>query len=183
MPVAGSLIYTPSNILREGNMKRRFQGLAILLLVPLAIFSGYTPAQPAQGPDLEFDHNHTFTEVADYLNAVVGAYPNIAKLHKIGKSYLGKDLLVLEITNRSTGTGLEKPGYWLDGNLHSSEVMGAEVCLNTIDTLVKGYGRDDSITSLPGGHPNHLRHAQAQSGRIGPLFTQARWHAEQRQAA
>jgi hypothetical protein len=102
----------------------------------------------AKAPELKFDHNHTFAEVVSYLNGVVKAYPDIAKLHKIGKSYLGKDLLVLEITNMATGKGLEKPGYWIDGNLHASEVMGAEVCLKTIDTLVTQYGKDSSITDL-----------------------------------
>ena len=58
-------------------MQSRFQGIAILLLVPLAIFSSYTPAQPAQGPQLEFDHNHTFAEVVDYLcdrELLIGSY-------------------------------------------------------------------------------------------------------------
>ncbi len=102
----------------------------------------------AKAPELKFDHNHTFTEVVAYLNGVIKVYPDIAKLHKIGKSYLGTDLLVLEITNTATGKGLEKPGYWIDGNLHASEVMGAEVCLKTIDTLVTQYGKDSAITDL-----------------------------------
>ena len=61
------------------------------------------------------------------------------------------DLLVLEITNQRTGDGLSKPGFWMDGNLHASEVMGAEVCLKNIDTLVKGYGNDPFITDLVDG--------------------------------
>ena len=55
---------------------------------------------------------------------------------------------MLEITNQATGDGLSKPGFWMDGNLHAGEVMGAEVCLNNIDTLVKGYGNDPFITNL-----------------------------------
>jgi hypothetical protein len=108
------------------------------------------PATPglAQGPDIQFDHNHTYSEVVEYLDAVVAAYPSITKLHTIGKSYQGRDLLVLEITNQGTGDGLSKPGFWMDGNLHAGEVMGAEVCLKNIDTLVKGYGSDPFITEL-----------------------------------
>jgi hypothetical protein len=102
----------------------------------------------AQGPEIRFDHNHTFNEVVDYLEAVEAAFPSITRLHTIGQSYQGRDLLVLEITNRDTGEGLSKPGFWMDGNLHASEVMGAEVCLKNIDTLVKGYGNDPFITDL-----------------------------------
>jgi len=106
------------------------------------------PSAHASVPKLSFDHNYTFKEVTAYLNAVVAAYPMIARLHAIGRSYQGKDLLVLEITNRDTGIGLKKPGFWIDGNLHAGEVMGAAVCLKTIETLVTGYGRDPAITDL-----------------------------------
>jgi hypothetical protein len=100
------------------------------------------------GPELKFDHNHSFAEVVTYLEGVTKAFPKIARLHNIGKSYLGNDLLVLEITNEDTGKALEKPGYWFDGNLHAGEVFGAEVCLHTIDTLVKQYGNDPAVTHL-----------------------------------
>jgi hypothetical protein len=46
-------------------------------------------------------------------------------------------LLVLEITNEDTGEALRKPGHWLDGNLHASEVFGAEVCLKTVEWMVQ----------------------------------------------
>jgi len=115
-----------------------------------AVMMLFIPAHEicAQSPELKFDHNHTYSDVVDYLYGLLRAYPDIAKLHNIGKSYLGKDLLVMEITNHAIGKGVEKPGYWIDGNLHSSEVMGAEVCLKTIDNLVKGYGNDPYITKL-----------------------------------
>jgi hypothetical protein len=102
----------------------------------------------ATTPELKFDHNHTYGEVVVYLQSVIESFPTLAKLHNIGKSYLGKDLLVLEITNQDKGKGLEKPGYWFDGNLHASEVMGTEVCLKTIHTLLTQYGKDPGITSL-----------------------------------
>jgi hypothetical protein len=102
----------------------------------------------AQAPEIRFDHNHTYAEVVDYLQRVVRAFPNITKLHTIGQSYEGRDLLVLEVTNRSTGDALSKPGFWMDGNLHASEVMGAEVSLKNIAVLIGGYGSDPFITNL-----------------------------------
>ncbi len=126
---------------------KKFIG-TISLAFLFMVFTASSGECASKAPELKFDHNHTFAEVVAYLNGVVKAYPDIANLHKIGKSYLGKDLLVLEITNKATGKGLDKPGYWFDGNLHASEVMGAEVCLKTIDTLVTRYGKDSSITDL-----------------------------------
>lgn len=123
---------------------RRLLSFTVLLLA----LSSAPFGEKAQAQELTFDHNHTYAEVVEYLNQVARAYPGITTLHNIGKSYQGRDLLVLEVTSKETGKGLEKPGYWIDGNLHSSEVMGAEVTLHNIDTLVKGYGSDSFITDL-----------------------------------
>ena len=125
---------------------QHFKKLVIIGLI--AIYAIGIQINPAFSQKLKFDHNHTFQEVVNYLNKVVSSKSEIARLHTIGKSYLGNDLLVLEITNKKTGTAIEKPGFWLDGNLHASEVMGAEVCLKTIETLVTQYGKDDKITDL-----------------------------------
>lgn len=121
--------------------------LRLLTLLLALLLTGATTMASAL-PKLSFDHNYTFLEVVKYLNDVVKTYPRITKLHNIGTSYLGNDLLVLEITNQATGKGLDKPGFWIDGNLHASEVMGAAVCLKNIETLVTGYGQDDFITGL-----------------------------------
>jgi hypothetical protein len=131
--------------------------------------------------ELRFDHNHTFAEVVEYLNQVVRDYPEIAQLHNIGKSYEGRDLLVLEVTNRSTGDGLSKPGFWIDGNLHASEVMGAEVTLKNIDVLVKQYGSDPVVTNLidtrtiylmpklnPDGSDYYLTHPDGMRSSVRP---------------
>ena len=114
----------------------------------VALFTFAIPLAANSNIQLKFDHNYTYSEMVSYLKAVSKAYPNITQLHKIGESYLGKDLLVLGITNHATGKDLEKPGYWIDGNLHSSEVFGAAICLKTIETLVAKYGNDPFITNL-----------------------------------
>jgi len=118
-----------------------------IVFCTLFLVLGAMPSK-AQAQELKFDHNHTYAEVVDYLQQVVRTYSEIAKLHNIGKSYEGRDLLVLEITNQSTGDGLTKPGFWIDCNLHASEVMGAEVTLKNIETLVKQYGNDPFVTNL-----------------------------------
>ena len=129
-------------------MKSRGLWLVIAFSFLSMAFTGTSLEGAAPTPELKFDHNHTYSEVVAYLQGVTKAYPNITKLHNIGKSYLGKDLLVLEITNHDSGEASEKPGYWMDGNLHAGEVFGAEVCLKTIDTLVTQYGKDPFITDL-----------------------------------
>lgn len=155
---------------------RLFTVFSILLFLTAPVYP-----RGAEVPELSFDHNHTFQETAAYLKAVAAARPQIARLHAIGKSFQDRDLLVLEITNRETGKGLDKPGYWFDGNLHASEVMGAAVCLRTIETLIKGYGSDPSITDLidtrtlyimpklnPDGSDYYLTHPDGMRSSVRP---------------
>jgi hypothetical protein len=128
-------------------MYKTYRFLGTLLLAAAIVSLCALPAT-AEVAKLSFDHNYTFAEVVNYLNDITQSYPKIAKLHNIGKSFLGNDLLVLVISNQDTGKCLEKPGFWIDGNLHASEVMGAAVCLKTIETLVTEYGKDEFITDL-----------------------------------
>lgn len=120
----------------------------IITVAFLTAFAAASMSTPLLSYELNFNRNHLYAEVVDYLKWVTETYPGITKLHNIGKSYLGKDLLVLEITNQTNAKALEKPGFWIDGNLHSSEVMGAEVCLKQIETMVTGYGKDPFITHI-----------------------------------
>jgi len=144
--MTATCIFNPTEPWRYNMFKGRL--LLFLLVFLFMAFEAVQSSETVQVPDLKFDHNHTSSEVAAYLQGLVTAFPKLAKLHTIGKSYLEKDLLVLEVTNQETGKGTEKPGYWFDGNLHASEVMGTEVCLKTIHTLLTQYGKDSDISNL-----------------------------------
>ena len=91
---------------RRNDMKNAFSGFMVFILAM------YLTAIPSRGssetPEIKFDHNHTFAETVAYLEAVQKSFPNITKLHTIGKSFEGRDLLVLEISNQKTGKGLYK---------------------------------------------------------------------------
>ena len=113
-----------------------------------AFLTAASPVQASQAPEIKFDHIHTYAETVSYMEDVIKAYPQLTTMHKIGKSYLGKDLLVLEVTNQATGKGQDKPGYWIDGCMHSGEVAGGEMCLHTIHTLITKYGKDPMITRI-----------------------------------
>ena len=73
------------------------------VLVAIGVLASSHTAALQTAPKILFDHTHTFAEAAAYLDAVAKAYPDITRLRTIGRSFLGKDLVVLEITNRKTG--------------------------------------------------------------------------------
>ncbi|MBP8613446.1 MAG: carboxypeptidase, partial [Firmicutes bacterium] len=97
---------------------------------------------------ITFDKYHTYQEVEDSLRFFASQYPNLCTLESIGRSFQGRDIWMLEVTNKDTGPGRDKPGVYVDGNIHAGEVTACETVLWTIDYLLKSYGTDEEIAFL-----------------------------------
>lgn len=91
------------------------------------------------------DQYHTYGELTDLLHAFAALYPDLCRLRSIGRSYEGREIWAAEL---GTGKLSEKPGYYIDGNLHASEVTGCAAALYTIHHLLTGYGSDPEATRL-----------------------------------
>lgn len=108
-------------------------------------------ASPASAPaQLSFDAEsyHDHAEMEEFLRAAVEAYPQLASMESIGKSYEGRDLWVVALTNRETGEPETKPALFLDGCLDSSEVVTCEGTLYSIWQFLQQYGSDERITRI-----------------------------------
>lgn len=97
---------------------------------------------------LFFDHFYKYDEVLAFLNQARADYPGFTDLESIGKSYEGRDIWCLTITNKSTGAHHEKPAMYIDANIHAGEVTGTHVVLYTIKQLLENYGTDPQVTLL-----------------------------------
>jgi murein tripeptide amidase MpaA len=102
------------------------------------------PAHPPYHPD----RYYRYEEMVQYLRAVSRAHPLLTRLRAIGKSFQGRDLLVMEVSQRKGKKPEEKPAYWIDANIHASELAGSAAALYTIDYLTRRYGSDPEITEL-----------------------------------
>ena len=95
-----------------------------------------------------FDRYYDFAELTEQLQALAAAYPRLATLRSIGRSFGGRDVWLLEITNPDTGPGASKPGYYLDAQIHAEEHATSAVALYAIHQLLTDYGRDEEVTRL-----------------------------------
>ena len=102
----------------------------------------------AAHPHYAADRFYRYEELVQFLRAVARAHPRLVRLQPIGKSHQGRDLIVVEITQRQTGKPEDKPAYWIDANIHASELAGSAAALYTIDYLTRHYGADPEITHL-----------------------------------
>jgi murein tripeptide amidase MpaA len=97
-------------------------------------------------PAIAFDRFYRFADLTALLNAFVAEYPSLVSIESIGKSYEGRDIWVLTITNTATGPAAEKPAFWVDGNIHATEVAGSAANLYFMNWLVTQCGKDPDVT-------------------------------------
>jgi murein tripeptide amidase MpaA len=95
-----------------------------------------------------FDHYYDYEGMTAQLQALAAAYPRLATLRSIGRSFRGRDVWVMEITNPDTGAGRDKPGYYLDAQIHAEEHTTSAVALYAIHHLLTRYGADERVTRL-----------------------------------
>jgi len=118
--------------------------LKIFLVLSILLFPVFSYSQL----NISFDKYHDYEDIRKFLDDAKSKYSKICKVYSIGKSFKGKDLNLIEITNYDTGKPENKPGIYIDGGTHGNEVTGVEVCLHTIKYLLENYGKEKRITDL-----------------------------------
>jgi len=108
----------------------------------------YVQAKPKVEGELDFSHYQTYDEVVYFLEKWKKEYPDLVELYSVGKSFEGRDIWQMTISNKSTGKDTDKPAMYLEGNRHSGEVTGAESALYFAWHVLTNYGKDPEITNL-----------------------------------
>lgn len=90
---------------------------------------------------------HSYTEVTSEVAAVAAAHPDIVSRFSIGKSYQGRDLWAVKISD-NVNVDEAEPEVMFDGTHHADEHMGTEMTLHILHWLVDGYGSDARITKI-----------------------------------
>ncbi|WP_379086554.1 M14 family zinc carboxypeptidase [Pedobacter sp. UC225_65] len=98
---------------------------------------------------ISWNRYNDYTAITDICKKLAAAHPTLVKLESMGKSFQGKDLWVMTITDTKIGTADKKPAMYIDGNIHSNEIQGSEFALYTAWYLVEMYAAGNkSIQSL-----------------------------------
>jgi murein tripeptide amidase MpaA len=93
-----------------------------------------------------FNKFYRYAELTRLLKEYAAEYPNLVHLESIGKSHEGRDVWLVTVTSFKSGSDTEKPAFWVDGNIHASEVTASAAALYLIHTLVTKYKSDPNIT-------------------------------------
>ena len=95
---------------------------------------------------IRFDTYYRYEELVHFLTGWAETHADLVRLEPVGKSYEGREIYVVRLTSYKTGMDVDKPAFWVDGNIHATELAGSAACLHLIQRLLAGYGRDPEIT-------------------------------------
>ncbi|MBN2491469.1 MAG: hypothetical protein JXQ29_11530 [Planctomycetes bacterium] len=127
---------------------RRLCSILFLAAVLGFALAALAVAQDAAPEPLTFDRYHDSAETARVLQQLARQHPGLLRVEPIGKSGRGRDILLATMTDLAAGKPEDKPGIFVDGNLHGNERIGGEAALFLVDRLLSGRDRDPRIAEL-----------------------------------
>jgi len=98
--------------------------------------------------DLRFDTYYRYDSLTRFIHAFAQERPDLVKVESIGKSFAGRDIWLATVTRFATGSGDEKPAFWVDANIHAVEIAPSTAALYLLWQLTTRDGQDPEITRL-----------------------------------
>ena len=120
--------------------------LACLVVLAAAPLAGGATAAATDFPR-GWEGFHTYAEMSAEVKAVADAHPDIVQRFSIGKSYQGRELWAVKISD-NVAVDEDEPEVLFDGLHHAREHISLEMTLAIYHWLVDGYGSDPTITNL-----------------------------------
>ncbi len=96
--------------------------------------------------EMRFDTYYAYDDLTRHLHALAAKRPDLVSVESIGASYENRNIWCATVTNSATGPADEKPAFWIDGNIHATEVSASTACLYFLHKLITRYGIDEQIT-------------------------------------
>lgn len=127
----------------------------IAFIVSVSVFAQdasqvFRAAGSPENPKVQISWNRYYNHsgITEICKKLAAAHPDLVKVSSIGKSYQGRDMWVLTVTDFKKGKPEEKPAFYLDGNIHSNEIQGTEMALYTAWYLAESFASIEFIKEL-----------------------------------
>jgi carboxypeptidase T len=120
-------------------VKKIFPTLTLLVLAAVAMPTPAVAAEPSG-----FGYYHTYAEVKQLIDNTVAAHPGIARRFNIGKTYQGRKMWGIKISD-NVGVDEAEPEVFINAQIHARERASGELALATIGWLTDNYGAGDAL--------------------------------------
>ncbi len=97
---------------------------------------------------MAWNRYYNYSGISDFCKKLAAAHPDLVKVSSIGKSYQGKELWLLTVTDFKKGKHETKPGFYLDGNIHSNEIQGSEFAMYAAWYLAENFKNIEFVREL-----------------------------------
>ena len=110
----------------------------------------FRAAGSPENPKVQISWNRYYTHagITEICKKLAAAHPDLVKVSSIGKSYQGKEMWLLTVTDFKKGKPEEKPAFYMDGNIHSNEIQGTEMAMYTAWYLAESFASVEFIKEL-----------------------------------
>ena len=130
--------------------KARVFWLSLLFSALFSIHTGVV-AQDVQWADYM-----DYKEMTNSLKNWTSNNPKLTSLSSIGKSYEGRELWLVTVTNSEKGASEDKPALYVQGGIDSDEIISTQSAMYLLNKLLTKYGIDENITRLVDNYTLYL---------------------------
>jgi hypothetical protein len=136
------------------------------------------------GDRLTFDRYHAADVMYAWMRRWAEQHPQFVEVYEVGRSFEGRPILQMTLTNKQTGAHTTKPAAYFEGGRHSGEITGSESVFWLMQHLVENRARDPGIRALldsraiylrpqnnPDGSELYLNSAQSNRSSVRPHDT------------
>ena len=97
--------------------------------------------------DYGFDRFLRYQELTEWIEQLAAAHPDLVSAETYGRSFEGRDLLLVTVTDSTTGSHDTKPAHWIDASIHAVELTATVAACRVLKRLVDGHAAgDDTVT-------------------------------------
>jgi hypothetical protein len=105
-----------------------------------------TPTAPKVAA--QWNRYHDYAQATELMQQLAKSHGDFARLQSLGKSYGGREMWMLTITNFARGDDRERPAFWIDGGIHANETQASEVPLYTAWFLLEMRDESETVRRL-----------------------------------
>ena len=96
-----------------------------------------------------FDRYLRYEELIAWIEQLAAAHPHLVAVDTYGRSYEGRELRLVTVTDTSTGGHETKPAHWIDASIHAVELTATVAACRLLQRLVAGHtAGDETITRV-----------------------------------
>ncbi|MBU4032476.1 MAG: hypothetical protein KKH41_07240 [Candidatus Thermoplasmatota archaeon] len=102
------------------------------------------PQDGRSNPAFAFDQYHDYMDIKTELERISAEYSNITQIMTLGKTWEGRDIMALRLTDKPDENEADEPSVLIMGGHHANELPSSEVPMYILEFLVSEY--QDNVT-------------------------------------